>query len=78
MKLLELMDICTKLTDKVTSSENELTSTKAVYNKALITLTKRVKKLEIKLKHKRRRAVIDSSEDEDASLDHEDFPNMGG
>nr|GEW36050.1 hypothetical protein [Tanacetum cinerariifolium] len=32
--------------DKVTHLENELTSTKAVYNKALITLTKRVKKIE--------------------------------
>nr|GEW41429.1 ribonuclease H-like domain-containing protein [Tanacetum cinerariifolium] len=76
MKLLELMDICTKLTDKVTSLENKLTSTKAVYNKALITLTKRVKKLETKLKQKRRRIVIDSSEDEEASLDHEDSPKQ--
>nr|GFA02333.1 hypothetical protein [Tanacetum cinerariifolium] len=53
MQLLELMDICTKLSDKVTTLENELKSTKAVYNKAFITLTKRVKKLEKKLKHKR-------------------------
>nr|GEU34462.1 retrovirus-related Pol polyprotein from transposon TNT 1-94 [Tanacetum cinerariifolium] len=53
--------------DKVTNLENELTRTKAVYNKALITLTKRVKKLEKKLKHRRRRrAVIDSSKDEEA------------
>ncbi|GKC44189.1 hypothetical protein Tco_1061911, partial [Tanacetum coccineum] len=58
--------------DKVTSLEDELTSTKAVYNKALITLTKRVKKLEKQLKHKKRRAVIDSSEDEGPSLDAED------
>ncbi|GJZ87661.1 hypothetical protein Tco_0659271 [Tanacetum coccineum] len=43
---------------KVTSLEDELASTKAVYNKAHITLTKRVKKLEKWLKHKRRRAVI--------------------
>nr|GEU69547.1 putative reverse transcriptase domain-containing protein [Tanacetum cinerariifolium] len=42
--------------DKVTHLENELTTTKAVYNKALITLTQRVKKLEKKLKHKRRRS----------------------
>nr|GEY90741.1 hypothetical protein [Tanacetum cinerariifolium] len=46
MQYLELMEICTKLSEKVTSLENELTSTKAVYNKALITLTNRVKKLE--------------------------------
>nr|GEV68446.1 hypothetical protein [Tanacetum cinerariifolium] len=43
IKLLELMDICTKLLDKVTTLENEIKSTKAVYNKDLITLTKRVK-----------------------------------
>nr|GEY69343.1 hypothetical protein [Tanacetum cinerariifolium] len=57
--------------------ENKLKSTKAVYNKALITLTKRVKKLEKNLKHKKRRAVVDSSKDEEASLDKEDSPNQG-
>nr|GEY14482.1 hypothetical protein [Tanacetum cinerariifolium] len=36
-----------------------------------------VNKLEKKLKHKRRRAVIHSSEDEEASLDHEDSPKQG-
>ncbi|GJU89020.1 hypothetical protein Tco_1301443 [Tanacetum coccineum] len=50
---------------------------KAVYNKALITLTKRVKKLEKQLKHKKRRVVIDSSEDEGPSLDAEDSPKQG-
>nr|GEW77876.1 hypothetical protein [Tanacetum cinerariifolium] len=59
------------------SEKNELTSTKAVYNKALITLTNRVKKLVKKLKHKRKRAIIDSSKKEEASLDHEDFPKQG-
>nr|GEY98295.1 hypothetical protein [Tanacetum cinerariifolium] len=77
MQLLELMDICTKLSDKVTSLNNELKSTKAVYNKALITLTKRVKKLEKKLKHKRRRAVVDSLKDEETSLDKEDSLKQG-
>nr|GEV31094.1 hypothetical protein [Tanacetum cinerariifolium] len=66
MQLLELMNMCTKLSDKVTTLENELKSIKAVYNKAIITLTKRVNKLEKKLNHKRRRAVVDSLEDEDA------------
>ncbi|GJU96333.1 hypothetical protein Tco_1321089 [Tanacetum coccineum] len=56
---------------------DELASTKAVYNKALITLTKRVKKLEKQLKHKKRRVVIDSSEDEGPSLDAEDSPKQG-
>nr|GEV66111.1 putative reverse transcriptase domain-containing protein [Tanacetum cinerariifolium] len=72
MQLLELIDICTKLSNKVTTLENELKSIKAIYNKALITLTKRVKKLDKKLKHKRRSAVVDSSADEEASLDNED------
>nr|GEV30140.1 hypothetical protein [Tanacetum cinerariifolium] len=76
MQLLELMNICTKLSGKVTTLENELKSTKVVYNKALITLTKRIKKLEKKLNHKRRRAVVDSSEDEEASLDKEDSPKQ--
>ncbi|GKB54623.1 hypothetical protein Tco_0905376 [Tanacetum coccineum] len=77
MQLLELINLCTKLSDKVTSLEDELASTKAVYNKALITLTKRVKKLEKQLKHKRIRAVIDSSKDEGPSLDAEDSPKQG-
>nr|GEZ32425.1 hypothetical protein [Tanacetum cinerariifolium] len=77
IQLLELMAICIKLSDKVTHLENKLTSTKAVYNKALITLTKRVKKLKEKLKHKRRRAVIDSLEEEETSLDREDYPKPG-
>ncbi|GJU12221.1 hypothetical protein Tco_1134617, partial [Tanacetum coccineum] len=61
----------------VTSLEDELTSTKAVYNKAFITLTKRVKKLEKQLKHKKRRAVINSLEDEEPILDVEDSPKQG-
>ncbi|GKC40738.1 hypothetical protein Tco_1053122, partial [Tanacetum coccineum] len=77
MQLLELMDICTKLSGKVTTLENELSSTKAVHNKALITLTKRVNKLEKKLKLKRRSAVVDSSEDEEASLHNEDSSKQG-
>nr|GEV07550.1 retrotransposon protein, putative, unclassified [Tanacetum cinerariifolium] len=76
MQLLELIDICTKLSNKVTTLENKFKSRKAVYNKALITQTKRVKKLEKKLKHKRRRAVVDSSEDEEASLDKENSPKQ--
>nr|GEV34319.1 hypothetical protein [Tanacetum cinerariifolium] len=76
MQLLELIDICTKLSNKVTALENELKSTKAIYNKALITLTKIIMKLEKKLKHKRKRAVVDSLDDEEASLDNEDSPKQ--
>nr|GEU66631.1 glycoprotein-N-acetylgalactosamine 3-beta-galactosyltransferase [Tanacetum cinerariifolium] len=44
---------------------------------AFITLTKKVKKLEEKLKYKRRRAVVDSSGDEEASMDKKDSPKQG-
>ncbi|GJU89024.1 reverse transcriptase domain-containing protein [Tanacetum coccineum] len=53
---------------QLTALEDELKSTKAVYNKSLITLTKRVKKLENKLELKRS-TIVNSSEDEKASLD---------
>nr|GFA69929.1 hypothetical protein [Tanacetum cinerariifolium] len=65
LKLLELMNTCTTLSNMVTTLENELSSTKTVYHKAFITLTKRVKKLETQLKQKRSRAVIHSSDKED-------------
>nr|GEZ29656.1 hypothetical protein [Tanacetum cinerariifolium] len=77
MQYLELMKICTKLLEKVTSLETELTSTKAVYNKALISLTKRVKALETQLKHKGRRPIIDSLDEAEPSLDAEDYPKQG-
>ncbi|GJX04867.1 putative ribonuclease H-like domain-containing protein [Tanacetum coccineum] len=77
MQLLELMEICTKLLDKVIALEDELRSTKDVYNKSLITLTKRVKKLENKLKLKRRSTIVNSLEDEEASLDIEDPSKQG-
>ncbi|GJZ31742.1 hypothetical protein Tco_0576789 [Tanacetum coccineum] len=51
--------------------------TKAVHNKALITLTKRVKKLEKNLKLKRRSAVVDSSKDEKSTLHNEDSSKRG-
>nr|GEV42774.1 hypothetical protein [Tanacetum cinerariifolium] len=77
LKHLELMNTYTALSNRVTTLENELSSTKTVYHKAFITLTKRVKKLETKLKHKRSRAVIHSSDEEEPSLDAEDSPKQG-
>nr|GEV56411.1 hypothetical protein [Tanacetum cinerariifolium] len=44
--LAELMETCTILSNKVTQLETELSTMKAIYNKAFITLTNRVKKLE--------------------------------
>ncbi|GJT29005.1 hypothetical protein Tco_0909280 [Tanacetum coccineum] len=71
------MNICTTQSDKVTALEDELRNTKAVYNKSFITLTKRVKKLENKLKLRRRSAIVDSSKDKEASLYKEDPSKQG-
>nr|GEX58855.1 retrotransposon protein, putative, unclassified [Tanacetum cinerariifolium] len=62
--LAELMKTCTTLSNRVTQLGNELLTTKAVYNKAFITLTNRLKKLESQLKQKRSSAVIHSSNEE--------------
>nr|GEU89527.1 putative ribonuclease H-like domain-containing protein [Tanacetum cinerariifolium] len=67
----------TSTVNRVTTLGNELSSTKAVYHKAFITLTKRVKKLETQLKQKRSRAVIHSSDEEEPSLDAKDSPKQG-
>ncbi|GJT87405.1 hypothetical protein Tco_1069122 [Tanacetum coccineum] len=71
-KLNELMKLCTKLSEKVTSLEQELKQTKQVYGKALTKLVKKVKHLEDQLKStaKRRKAkVIISNEEEDLVLE---------
>ncbi|GJX16827.1 hypothetical protein Tco_0217659 [Tanacetum coccineum] len=67
----ELMDLVTKLTDRVEVLENDLQQTKKVYSSALTKLILRVKKLEKKVKTNkaRRRARIVISEDEDAEED---------
>nr|GEW27268.1 hypothetical protein [Tanacetum cinerariifolium] len=65
------------LSNRVTTLKNALSRTKAIYHKAFITLTKRVKKLETQLKKKRSRAVIHSSDEEEPSLDIEDSPKQG-
>nr|GEW58709.1 putative ribonuclease H-like domain-containing protein [Tanacetum cinerariifolium] len=62
--LAKLMETCIILPNRVTQLETELSTTKAVYNKAFITLTNRFKKLESQLKKKRSRAVIHSSKEE--------------
>nr|GEV37530.1 putative reverse transcriptase domain-containing protein [Tanacetum cinerariifolium] len=68
LKLVELMHLCTTRSNIDSTLENELSSTKAVYHKAFITFTNRVKKLETQLKQKRSRAVIHSSNKEEPSL----------
>nr|GEX99172.1 hypothetical protein [Tanacetum cinerariifolium] len=75
--LAELMETCTTLSDRVTQLENELSTIKAVYNKAFITLTNRVKKLVSQLKQKRSSAVIHSLDEEGPSVHIEDSPKQG-
>ncbi|GKB38486.1 hypothetical protein Tco_0883428 [Tanacetum coccineum] len=67
----ELMDLVTKLTDRVEVLENDMQQTKKVYSSALTKLILRVKKLENKIKTNKdmRRAKIVISEDEDAEED---------
>ncbi|GKA78515.1 hypothetical protein Tco_0785052 [Tanacetum coccineum] len=55
----ELIDLCTKLSEKVTSLEEDLKQTKIVYGKALTKLVKKVKKLE---QQGRKIAKIDQDE----------------
>ncbi|GJS32386.1 hypothetical protein Tco_0530768 [Tanacetum coccineum] len=57
-KLNELTELCTKLSEKVTSLEQDLKQTKQVYGKALTKLVNKVKHLEDQLKSttKRRKA----------------------
>ncbi|GKA66818.1 hypothetical protein Tco_0766626 [Tanacetum coccineum] len=67
----KLMDLVTKLTDRVEVLENDLQQTKKVYSSALTKLILRVKKLEKKVKTNkaRRRANIVILKDEDAEED---------
>nr|GEU70266.1 hypothetical protein [Tanacetum cinerariifolium] len=66
--LAELMETCITLSNRVTQLENELSTTKAVYNNAFITLTNRVKKLESQLKQKRREDTKEMDKDENINL----------
>ncbi|GKB39862.1 hypothetical protein Tco_0884804 [Tanacetum coccineum] len=67
-KLNELTELCTKLSDKVTSLEDDLKQTKNIYGKDFTKLVKKVKHLEAKLKstterRKARMVVFDDEED---------------
>nr|GEY33092.1 putative ribonuclease H-like domain-containing protein [Tanacetum cinerariifolium] len=75
--LAELMETCIILSIRVTQLEIELSATKAIYNKAFITLTNRVKKLESQLKQKRIKEVIHSSDEKGSSVHIEDSPKKG-
>nr|GEV71059.1 hypothetical protein [Tanacetum cinerariifolium] len=74
---IELTDTVPTPHDLPLTGETELSNTKAVYNKAFITLTNSVKKLESQLKQKRSKAVIHSSDEEGPSMHIEDSPKQG-
>ncbi|GJZ11992.1 putative ribonuclease H-like domain-containing protein [Tanacetum coccineum] len=63
----ELMDLVTKLSDRVVALETELQQTKKVYGTAFTKLIKKVKKLEktVKTRQARRKAKIVVSDDEE-------------
>ncbi|GJU99568.1 hypothetical protein Tco_1328839 [Tanacetum coccineum] len=67
LKLTELTNLVTKLSDKVAVLEDDLKTTKKTYTSAFTKLILRVKKLEaqIKIGKSRRRARIVHSDDED-------------
>nr|GEU45265.1 reverse transcriptase domain-containing protein [Tanacetum cinerariifolium] len=67
LKLEELMDTYTTLSNRVTTLEDELSSTKAVYHKAFITLTKRVN-VDIEDSPKGGRLIEELDKDEDVNL----------
>ncbi|GJT65621.1 hypothetical protein Tco_1017101 [Tanacetum coccineum] len=71
MQLNELMDLVTKLTDRIGVLEKDLQQTKKTYSTALTRLILRVKKLEktVKTSKAMRRARIVISKDEDAAKD---------
>ncbi|GKF53492.1 hypothetical protein Tco_0160402 [Tanacetum coccineum] len=67
-KLNELTELCTNISNKVTSLEDDLKQTKKIYGKALTKLVKKVKHLEAKLKstierRKARMVIFDDEED---------------
>ncbi|GKB81558.1 hypothetical protein Tco_0948453, partial [Tanacetum coccineum] len=63
----ELMDLVTKLSDRVVALETDLQQTKKVYGIAIIKLIKKVNKLEktVKTRQARRKARIVISDDEE-------------
>nr|GEY72766.1 hypothetical protein [Tanacetum cinerariifolium] len=74
---IELMDTVPTPHNSPLIGETKLSTTKDIYNKAFITLTNRVKKLESQLKQKRSKAVIHSSNEEGPSVHIKDSPKQG-
>ncbi|GJT63742.1 hypothetical protein Tco_1015222 [Tanacetum coccineum] len=65
LQLKELMVLVPKLVTRIDNLEKELHHTKKTYGKAVLTLVKRVKSLEVALKRKTKKVVVSDSEDEE-------------
>ncbi|GJZ40221.1 hypothetical protein Tco_0586784 [Tanacetum coccineum] len=76
----ELMDLVTKLSDRVVSLETDLQQTKKVYGAAYTKLIKKVKRLEDKLNKSRRkrRLVLSEEEDSDTEILAQEDPSKQG
>ncbi|GKE09716.1 hypothetical protein Tco_1413267, partial [Tanacetum coccineum] len=76
----ELMDLVTKLSDRVVSLETDLQQTKKVYSAAYTKLIKKVKRLEDKLNNSRRkcRLVLSEEEDSDTEILAQEDPSKQG
>ncbi|GKA65654.1 hypothetical protein Tco_0765361 [Tanacetum coccineum] len=71
-KLNELTELCTKLSDKVTSLEEDLKQTKKVYGKALTKLVKKVKYMDDNIKSTLGRMTETEYEDVDVETEYEE------
>ncbi|GJY52955.1 ribonuclease H-like domain-containing protein [Tanacetum coccineum] len=65
LQLKELMAPVPKLVTRIDNLEKELKETKQTLGKAVLTLVKKVKSLEVALKRKTKKAVLSDSEDEE-------------
>ncbi|GJX01331.1 hypothetical protein Tco_0185244 [Tanacetum coccineum] len=65
LQLKELMVLVPKLVTRIANLEKGLHQTKTTYGKAVLTLVKRVKSLEVALKRKTKKVVVFDSEDEE-------------
>ncbi|GKE04526.1 hypothetical protein Tco_1396544 [Tanacetum coccineum] len=76
----ELMDLVTKLSDRVVSFETDLHQTKKVYGATYTKLIKKVKRLEDKLNklRRKRRLVLSKEEDSDTEILAQEDPSKQG
>ncbi|GKF41878.1 hypothetical protein Tco_0125220, partial [Tanacetum coccineum] len=73
-QLRNLLDLVPRLESRVESLEKELSNTKQILGTAVLQLTKKVKKLENKLRQKRKRE--ETEDEEDAEGQDQDIPSQ--